>query len=163
MARSEFTYQLSNKTSIESDNFLDEEDPIFKFSVSWITLYVAEDATAHLLNSWNYHRIPGPNGCIPIQNMNATKRMATLPEFLIPSTPEIVRMYEESGGNLTRNSEFGIDPLIERPDLYESREVIFKANTELPNIIFQDLIHDNYNSLDVALRLFYELSLTFSI
>jgi len=138
---------------------LDENDPVFKYCLSWITFFVSEDAVKHLLNSWNYHRIPGSNGCIPIQNMVETKSMATLPEFLIPSTPEIVRMYEADGGNLTRNADFGFDPLVHVPDLFESREIIFKANVPSSERIFQELVHGNYDSLEQALRLFYTLTI----
>jgi len=103
----------------------DMTDPIFKYCVSWMMLYVAQDAASHLLQSWNYHRLPGSRGCVPVENMMSTKHTADVPDHLIPSTPEAVRMYEENGGRLTRNSDFGYDPLVYHPDLYESREVVF--------------------------------------
>jgi len=49
----------------------DLSDPVMKFSVSWVTRYVAADAADHLINSWNFHRVPGPSGCIPIENMQS--------------------------------------------------------------------------------------------
>lgn len=137
---------------------LNEDDPVFNFCLSWVMLYVSDDPVKHLLNSWNHHRIPGPEGCIPIQNMYETKHMATPPNHLIPSTPEVVRMYEENGGNLTRNADFGIDPLVEREDLYESRQMLFKSNTPPAKEVFSDAVHGDYNKLEQCIRSFYGIT-----
>ena len=72
-------------------------DPVMKYAVSWVMLYVSHDAIQHLLMSWNYHRVPGPQGCIPTENMIQTSRTVKLPEYLIPTTAEAVKMYEENG------------------------------------------------------------------
>ena len=72
-------------------------EPVMKYAVSWVMLYVSHDAIQHLLLSWNYHRVPGPQGCIPIENMIQTSRTVKLPEYLIPTTAEAVKMYEENG------------------------------------------------------------------
>ena len=95
-------------------------DPVMKYAVSWVMLYVSHDAIQHLLLSWNYHRVPGPHCCIPIENMIQTSRTVKLPEYLIPTTAEVVKMYEENGGVLTRDVQFGHDPLGNHEDLYES-------------------------------------------
>ena len=54
--------------------YLDEDDPVMKYSFSWLMFYVSSDAMQHLLDSWNYHRVPGPNGCTPAENMEQTNR-----------------------------------------------------------------------------------------
>ena len=86
---------------------LDISDEILRFCFSWVMLYSPVDAVNHLLNSWNYHRVQGPTGCVPIENMLATTRTAKAIDLLIPTTPEAVKMYENNGGVLTRNPEFG--------------------------------------------------------
>ena len=49
-------------------------------------------------------------------------------------------MYEERGGNLTRNAHFGIDPLALRPDVVESRKQLFNANQPSGQIIFSSIV-----------------------
>ena len=86
---------------------LDLSDPVLKFCFSWIAIYVTNDAANHLINSWNHYRIPSPQGCIPIDNMQDTKCTVDLHEALVPTAPEAVRMYESFGGNLSRDASFG--------------------------------------------------------
>ena len=62
--------------------------------------------------------MPHPAGCVPIDNMLATTRTAKVNDPLIPTTPEAVKMYEDSGGVLNCCAELGYDPLIHREDLY---------------------------------------------
>jgi len=90
--------------------------------------------------------------------MQQSMHMAQVEEFLVPSTPELVRMYEERGGQLTRDPQFGIDPFCATADLYQSRHRIFVANTPAPEIIFSHLVHGDYDSLEHALRLFHYLT-----
>ena len=56
-------------------------------------LYVTKDAADHLITSWNHHRLQGPSGCIPIENMKATNKTAVTADFLITCTPEAVLIY----------------------------------------------------------------------
>ena len=116
------------RNTIQDDDLFNLADPVFKYCVSWVMLYVTKDAVDHFITSWNHHRVPGPRGCIPIENMKATKRTAVIADFLIPSTLEAVLMYEQNGGRLNREGEFGQDPLVTRSDLYESRTALFSLN-----------------------------------
>jgi len=70
--------------------------------------------------------------------MVETKSMTTLPEFLIPSTPEIVRIYKADGGNLTRKAYFGFDPLVHVQDLFESRKIILKQKYPPLSVYFKN-------------------------
>ena len=98
----------------------------------------------HFVISWNCHRVPGPRGCIPFENLIRTKRMSKIPEHLVPNTPEVVSLFEAHGIQLTRSANFVIDPLIRRGDLYESRLTLFPRNAPVPNEIFSDVIHGIY-------------------
>ena len=89
------------------------------FFISWVTTYVANDAAKNLICSWNHHRIPGPQGCVPGENMQ-------LPAAeLIPPVSETVKMCEERGGSLACDATFGTDPLVMRADLIKSHEWLF--------------------------------------
>lgn len=145
--------------SIVEFNDIDMDDPIIKYCFSWVLLYASGNAVEHLLNSWNHHRVPGPQGCVPIENMIASRGTTTIPIFLIPTTPEAVILYEASGGRLTRNSSFGIDPLANTEHLYQSREMIFHANAPLPQEIFSAAVHGDSAPLEDALNLFYMITL----
>ena len=103
-------------------------DPVLKYCVSWITNCICQDATQHLIKSWNHHRIPGPMGCIPVENMRLSQQNARLNEVFLPSTSEAVRMYEELGSNLSKNLSFGWDPLVMNEEVYEDRLRYFLAN-----------------------------------
>ena len=140
---------------------LNISDGISRFYFSWVRLYSPVDAVNHLLNSWNHHRVPGSAGCVPIENMLSTTRTAKAIDPLIPTTPEALNMYQNNGGVLTRNPEFGYDPLILREDLYQSRETLFQANAPTPTEIFSEVAHCGYTKQYESLRLFYRITLDF--
>ena len=119
-----------------------------KYAVSWVMLYVSHDAIQHLLMSWNYHRVTGPKGGIPIENMIQTGRTVKVPEYLIPTTAEEVKMYEENGSVLTHDVQFGYDSLGNREDLSESREHMMKNNFSKPGEVFSDIVHNDHRSLE---------------
>ena len=89
---------------IQREENIDFAHPVIMFCVSWVTMYVAQDATEQLICSWNHHRIPGPEGCVPVENMMQTSCAVYLPAEMIPTVSEVVRMYEERGGNLASGS-----------------------------------------------------------
>ena len=140
---------------IAENEDLEISDEILRFYFSWVMLYSSVDAVNHLLNSWNHHRVPGPAGCVSIENMLATTRIAKVIDPLIPTTPEAVKMYEDNGGVLTRNAECGYDPLINKEDLDQSRETFFQANAPTPTEIYSEVAHCRYTKLYEALRLFH--------
>ena len=44
----------------------------------------------HLVQSWNYHRVTGPDDCIPIQNMEMINKITPPNLAFLPSTDEVV-------------------------------------------------------------------------
>ena len=147
------------RNTIQDDDLFNLADPVFKYCVSWVMLYVTKDAVDHFITSWNHHRVPGPSGCIPIENMKATKRTAVIADFLIPSTPEVVLMYEENGGRLNREGEFGRDPLVTRSDLYESRTLLFSLDAPPPKVTFSEVVHGNNRLLLESIQLFFNITM----
>ena len=83
---------------ITEENDYNLSDPVLKHSISWVALYIVSDSAKHLINSWNYHRVPGPMGCVPIENMNRMMHTTRLAEQYVPTTPEAVKMYEDLEG-----------------------------------------------------------------
>ena len=124
------------RITIQDNVHFNLADPVFKYCVSLVLVYVIKDAADNFITSWNYHRVPGPSGFISTENMKATKRTAVFADFLIRSTPESVLMYEPNGGRPNREGKFGRDPLVARSDLYESRTVLFSLKVHLPKSHF---------------------------
>ena len=60
----------------------DMSNAILKYCISWVTIFTANAATEHLIDSWDFHRIPGTSGCVPIDNMVRTKRTVNIIEPL---------------------------------------------------------------------------------
>ena len=150
---------MNEITETDNTGIFDIENHTYKFCVSWMMLHITKNAMDHFVNSWNCHRVPGPRGCIPFEYMIRTKKMSEIPEHLVPNTPEAVSMFEAHGRQLTRSANFGIDPLIQRGDLYQSRLTLFQRNAPPPSEIFSGVIHDNLESLRESLRLLYNITL----
>ena len=89
----------------------DLNDPIIKHSLSFIYCNLARGPFQHLVQSWNY-------------NMEMINKIPPLNLAFLPSTDEVVRMYECMGGQLTRMSAFGEDPLEDIYHAYESRKAL---------------------------------------
>ena len=143
---------------IQRQDDIDFDHPVTMFCISWVTMYVANDAAEHLIHSWNHHRIPGPQGCVPVENMAQTSCAVQLPAELIPTVSEAVRMYEERGGSLARDATFGTDPLVMRADLIESRERLFFSSQPSGQSIFADVVHGQSHSLKRAIDYFVDVT-----
>ena len=103
--------------------------------------------------------MPGPAVCVPIDNVLAATRRAKANDPLTPTTPEAVKMYEDNVGVLTRNAEFGYDPLIHREDLYQLRETLFHVNVPTLTEFFPEVVHCRYTKLYEALSLCHRITL----
>ena len=115
-------------SKIADDYDYDLSDPIMKRSLSFTCCSLARGPFQHLGQSWNYHRVPGPDGCIPIQKMEMTNKIPPPNLTFLPSTDEVVRMYECMGSQLTRMSAFGEDPLKDIHHAYESTKALTDVN-----------------------------------
>ena len=91
--------------------------------------------------------------------MLQSNQAVKIPEELVPSTEEVLRMYEEMGGSLTHNAHFGIDPLALRPDLVESREKLFRANQPTGSIMFSGIVYGDSELFEHALRFLIDLTM----
>ena len=146
------------RNTIQDDDIFNLADPVFKYCISWVMLYVTKDAVDSSITSWNHHRVPGPSGCVPIEDMKATKRTPVIADFFIPSTPEAVLMYRQNGGRLNREGELGRDRLVARSDLYESRTALFSLNAPPPKVTFSEVVHGNNRLLLESIQLFFNIT-----
>ena len=96
---------------MEANQIIDMRDETVKFCVSWVTLQVAQPAIVNFIQSWNSDRIPGRAGGIPYHLRRNGHLLARIPSHAVPSTEHAVMQFEQDGGQLTRESNFGTDPL----------------------------------------------------
>ena len=68
-------------------------------------------------------------------------------------------MYEENGGRLNREGEFGRDPLVTRLDLYESRTILFSLNAPPPKVTLSEVVHGNNRLLLESIPLFFNITM----
>ena len=78
--------------NIAERNNIDVSNLVMKHCISWVTMHVSKSGVEHLLHAWNHHRIPGPKGCMPIENMNSTIRTQQFDVEIIPTVSEAVIM-----------------------------------------------------------------------
>ena len=79
--------------------------------------------------------------------MLATRRNRILPEPLIPTTLEAVRMCEELGGSLLKDSSFGWDPLVINEEAYQNRVARFLLLEPTSRPRFSDVVHGEKDRL----------------
>ena len=60
--------------ALQAREAFDFDDAVTKFCVSWLTMYTCHDPLQQVVDSWNFHRIPGHNGCVPLENMLQSDR-----------------------------------------------------------------------------------------
>ena len=97
-------------------------------------------------------------GCIPVENMRLSQENARLNEVFVPSTSKAMKMYEELGGKLSRNSYFCWDPLVMNEEAYEYRLRSFLVNQLPGESIFADLVQGYNESLKISIEYFYNLT-----
>ena len=71
--------------------------------------------------------------------MRLSQQNTRLNEVFVASTSGAVKMYEELGGNLSRDSSFGWDPLVMNKEAYEHRLRSFLANQSTGKLFLQIL------------------------
>ena len=140
----------------------DLSDPFIKHNLSFICCNLARGLFQHLVQSWNYHRVPAPDGCILIQNMEMTNRIPPLNLAFLPSTDKAVRMYQCMGGQLTRMSAFSEDPLKDIHHAYESRLALFDVCQPGLGELLSYAVHGMHDTIQNALEKYINLTLSLS-
>ena len=68
-------------------------------------------------------------------------------------------MYEQNGGRLSREGEFGRDPLVTWSDLNESKTALFSLNAPPPKVTFFEVVHSNNRLLLESIQLFFNITM----
>ena len=106
---------------MEASGSINMQDETTKFCVSWTTIQVASVGLVQFIQAWNSHRIDGPNGGVPNRLADEHHNTTQVAQGAIPSVNDAVTLYESSGGHLSRNSLFGVDPLAQHPQEHSYR------------------------------------------
>ena len=149
-------------SKIVDEYHYDLSNPFIKRKLSFICCNLARGLFQHLVQSWHYHRVPGPDGCIPIQNMEMTNKIPSLNLAFLPSTHQVVRMYECMGGQLTRMSASGEDPLKDIHHAYESRKALFDVCQPGWGELLSYAVHERHGTIQNALEKYINLTLSLS-
>ena len=94
---------------------------------------------------------------MPIENMRLCQQNAHLNKASVPATSEAVKMYEELGGDLSRNSPFVWNPSVMNEKSYVHRLRSFLANQPIGEAIFADIGHGHNETLKISVEYFYNL------
>ena len=132
-----------------------------EFCVSWTVINVIEKAVHSFVLAWNAHRIPGRRG-VPNILASRSPQTASLPTSDIPSTYDIVRIYQERGGTLTLEHSFGRDPLERYERLQDIRKRDFCQCFPSMETVFQETLHGNGSLLRHAIHYFIRLTISLS-
>ena len=90
--------------------------------------------------------------------MTETNRAVQLDPHLVPTTTEVVQMYEERGGRLNTDPSIGYDPIARYDDLIESREYLFMSQNPTFESIFADVILQRVDTLVNAIKSFIQIT-----
>ncbi|KAK3737609.1 hypothetical protein QZH41_010509, partial [Actinostola sp. cb2023] len=133
-------YPIKNALrSMEEVDMIDMDIDETKYCVSAVSLLIAKFGMQQVVESWNYHPIPGVGK--PIIVRNANYRVAPITPQLVPTPEDALTRYEASGGHLTAFPVFGTDPLRDNPDLVNIREQQFIDANDI-HTIYGCLVND---------------------
>ena len=86
------------------------------------------------------------------KKIRLSQQNACLNKVFVSSTFQAAKMYEELGGNLSRNSSFGWDPLVMNEEAYEHRLRPFLVNPPTGEAIFADIVHGYNDTLKISVE-----------
>lgn len=144
---------------MEGDGYIDMNDDVVKFSVSWVTIRVVATPVQRFISAWNAHTIPGNRGGIPNILARTSSRVACIQPLQIPTVNEAVRNH---GGQLTREACFGRDPIADYGGLQALRERDFILVFPSMDAVFEDVLHGNGDLLKQAIFHFRDLNFRYA-
>lgn len=127
---------------MEAEEFIDMQNELHRFSVSWVTIRVIASLLTTFITAWNLHTIPSRNGGILDVLATTTCRIHALPPLQVPSVLDAVTLHDTIIGQLTHESTYGEDPLRMYPHLIALRESDFSTAFPLMEI-FSNVTHNN--------------------
>ena len=111
---------------MEQEEIINLRDDTHKYSVSWVTIQVVSVPVVTFIRAWIVHRLPGRNGGVPSNLATTTCQIIALSSSEIPSVAQAVDLHETAGGQVNRESTYGVDPITghSEPQALRQREFI---------------------------------------
>ena len=125
-----------------------------KFAVSWVTCRVSSIGLKLFAQAWNHHLVPKKGR--PIDLMKSNNKAMRIQNLM--TKEEAAEHYTAiTGGNLTVWSQFGIDPLLDFPELKRRREneILRKCNFEN---MFYDIQQGQSENFLYCIKLFLRVT-----
>ena len=95
--------------------------------------------------------------------MTETNMVVHLEPHKIPTTAEVVEMYEERGGRLNRDPSIDCDSIACYDHLMQSREYLFMSQNPSFQSIFSDVVHTKNEALINAMKSFIDITNSLAI
>ena len=126
-----------------------------------MTIKVAQPAIVNFIQSWNSHHIPGRVGGIPNYLRRNDHLLARIPSHAVTSTEHAVMQFEQNSGQLTRERNFGTDPLSGYGCLQMLRERDFRCRYPSCSEVFENVLHGDQRMFVNAVLLFTHITKMF--
>ncbi len=128
---------------MEAAQDVDMSNDVVRFCVSWTTMNVIAPSLMRVVASWNNHRIPGPRGGIP-NDLALSVRDITSPLLYRTLTADkAIQLFTGSGGHLTPESCFGVDPIDHFTKLKGLRERDFRTAFPSLETVLENVLHSD--------------------
>ena len=95
---------------------------------------------------------------IPDVVAQRTSRVHSINSAMIPSVEDAVQMYTDAGGNITRDSSFGIDPFVSSDALINQRETEFIRDNPTFDEIYSNTINGDGSLMVSAVLSFINIT-----
>ena len=113
-------------------------------------------------DSWNNHRVSGPNRGIPIERALENNRIAPLDAVIVPHTEQLLREYRNAGGRINENMSdlFPFDNIQQNDNLLNLLSDSF--NQTLYNSIYNRMLSGDVMAILELIRQHMDIVLTFA-
>ena len=147
---------------MENDGHFDVNNPVHLFASSTVGCSIAQIMLQRFIGSWNHRSVPRkwkPADYIPY------KSNYMLPNGALPTVPDAVKMYRNTGHSLMDQWSFGTDPLESQHDKQRIRDQTFWYEVEMVyggvKGLANQLAQHQYSSFHICITRFIELSYHF--
>jgi len=140
--------------NMDNNQQFNMDDNIDRFCVSWVARNVAEYGLQNTcIPSWNHHPIAGRG--VPLIIRQATNnRIKQVANNAVPSSDEAIMIYRDVyNGRLNESTSYGVDPLANHLELFQSRSNGVNSLYTFENI-FSSVVNNNSYQMEQAVLYF---------
>ena len=110
------------------------------------------------VRAWNAHCIPGVLGGIPEVLARVSNSVSGIASHDIPTTTEVIALFQSEGRRLTPEGHFGIDLLSTNPCLCALRDRDFDEHFPIMDPVSQEVLYGSGSLLQVAILYFVNIN-----